>query len=242
MTRRNSERLKDLFGARVLDLTPAYARQAARVLYAPISRNPELSRCCATVLSMGEQQRADRFAAERHRVQFIQRRGFRRFCAATALGSSKPLSRIDFEETEKGQPYLPDSPGLRFSFSSCPFGVLGAWSPTHGIGVDLEDHTRALEVPDLARRYFSKAEASIVNGQQGHSRTRAFLQLWSLKEAALKSIGEGLPYGLNAFQFELVPSLRFVHAPAFHGGPRQFEAYTLDETGGSAALVIRSGV
>ncbi len=34
-----------------------------------------------------------------------------------------------------------------------------------------------------------------------------FYQFWSLKEAALKSIGEGLPFGLYAFEFEVDPKI-----------------------------------
>jgi 4'-phosphopantetheinyl transferase len=56
----------------------------------------------------------------------------------------------------------------------------------------------------------------------------------------LKSIGKGLPFGLDAFEFELDPDLRVVHAPADHGGPEQFEAYVIEGTDGCAALVTRS--
>ena len=71
-------------------------------------------------------------------------------------------------------------------------------------------------------------------------RRQAFFQFWSLKEAALKSIGEGLPFGLDAFEFELDPNLRVVHAPPDHGGPEQFGAHVIEGTDGCAALVIRS--
>jgi 4'-phosphopantetheinyl transferase len=173
-------------------------------------------------------------------VQFEQRRAFRRFCGATALGSSQPLSEILFEETENGRPYLSDSPDLWFSFSSCRFGILGAWSSTHGIGIDVEDQTRELEAAELARQFFSVAEAEVVEGVGGVERLRTFYRFWSLKEAALKSIGEGLPFGLDAFEFELDPNLRVVHAPPDHGGPEQFDAHVIEGTEGCAALVIRS--
>jgi len=239
MTRDASDRIKDLFAAGSRDLTPASARHAAHVLYAPVSRDPEVSSRCASVLSETELQRADRFAAEDDKARFEQRRAFRRFCGAAALGSSQPLSEILFEETENGRPYLSASPDLWFSFSSCRSGFLGAWSATHGIGVDLEDQRRNLEAADLARQFFSVAEAGAVEGAGGLERLRIFYRFWILKEAALKSVGEGLPFGLDAFEFELDPNLRVVRAPSDHGGPGQFDAHLLEGTDNYAALVTR---
>jgi phosphopantetheinyl transferase len=222
------------------DVTPAPVGHAAHVLFAPASHDPEVTRHCASVLSETERRRANRLASAGDRARFEQRRAFRRFCGTTVFESSRPLSEIRFEETETGRPYLPDAPDLWFSFSSCRIGMLGAWSSTHGIGVDLEDHTGELEAVDLARRFFSGAEAKVVEGVQGQERLRTFFQLWSLKEAALKSIGEGLPFGLDAFQFELDPNPRIVHAPPDHGGPEKFEAHLIEGTDSSAALVTRT--
>ena len=58
--------------------------------------------------------------------------------------------------------------------------------------------------------------------------------------SSVESIGEGLPYGLDAFEFELDPRLRVVHAPPDHGGPERFSAYAIEAADSSAALVIRS--
>ncbi len=240
MTRNGSDRINDLFAAGSRDLTPAPVRHAAKVLYAPVSHDPKVTRRCASVLSDTELQRADRFVSESDKAQFTQRRAFRRFCGVTVLGSSRSLSQIVFEETENGRPFLADLPDFWFSFSSCRFGFLGAWSSTHGIGVDLEDQTRNLEAAELAHMFFSGAEAIAVEGAGGLERLRTFFQFWSLKEAALKSIGEGLPFGLDAFEFELDPNPRVVHAPPEHGGPEQFNAHMIEGTVSCTALVIRS--
>jgi 4'-phosphopantetheinyl transferase len=240
MTADDSEWVSGLLAASAVDWTPAAANHAARVLYAPVSHDPEASRRCASVLSDIELQRADRFVLEDGKAHFKQRRAFRRYCGAFALGSPRPLSRIVFQETEKGRPYLPDLPNVSFSFSSCRFGFLGAWSSTHRIGVDLEDQTRNLEAAELAQQFFSQAEVKAVKAVGGLARLRTFYQLWSLKEAALKSIGEGLPFGLDAFEFELAPNLRVVHAPPDYGGPQRFNAQTIQGTDICAALVIRS--
>ena len=240
MTRYDSDRINDLFAGSSRDLTPASARHAAYVLYAPVSCDPEVSRLCASVLSDTELQKADRFVNDLDKAQFKQRRAFRRFCGATALGWSQPLSQIVFDETENGRPYLSDLPDFWFSFSSCRFGFLGAWSSTHGVGVDIEDQTRNLEAAELAHRFFSGAEANAVERVDGLERLRTFFQFWCLKEAALKSIGEGLPFGLDAFKFELDPNLRVVHAPPDHCGPEQFHAHVIEGTDGCAALVTRS--
>ncbi len=56
----------------------------------------------------------------------------------------------------------------------------------------------------------------------------------------MKSIGEGLPFGLNAFEFKLDPNLRVVHVHPDHGGPERFNAHLIDGTDSCAALVIRT--
>ena len=239
MTWDASARVNDLFAASARDCTPAPARHMASVLFAPVSRDPEAVSRCASVLSDAEKRRAQSFLAEGGEAHFKQQRAFRRYCGALAVGSALPLSRIAFEETEKGRPYLPELRGCWFSFSSCRLGYLGAWSSTQRIGVDIEDQTRHLEATELAQAYFSRAEAKAVEGAS--ERTRGtFFQLWTLKEAALKSIGEGLPFGLDAFQFELDPSIRVVDAPRAYGGPERFCAYAIETAGSCAALAIRS--
>ena len=240
MIRNGSDRISGYFDTCSRDVTPSTGRHAAGVFYAPVSSDPEVTKSCSSVLSNIEMQRSDCFATQDDKVLFIQRRAFRRFCGATALGSSQPLSEILFEETENGRPYLSDSPDLWFSFSSCRFGILGAWSSTHGIGVDVEDLSRELEAAELARQFFSVAEAEAVEGMGGVERLQTFCRFWSLKEAALKSIGEGLPFGLDAFEFELTPNLRVIHAPPDQGGPEQFDAHVIEGTDSCAALVIRS--
>lgn len=240
MVRGDSSRVEDFFAAGSSDVTPAPARGAAHVLYVPISHDPEVTRLCASVLSDAELQRADRFVAEGEKALFLQRRAFRRFCGALALGNSRPLSEIIFSETEKGRPYLAELPEGWFSFSSCRFGLVGAWSATHGIGVDLEDQTKDLEVTELAQRFFSVAEARALDELGGLVSRQMFYQLWSLKEAALKSIGEGLPFGLDAFQFELSPNPCVVHAPPDHGGSERFWAYVIERADCCVALIVRS--
>ena len=238
MKQSHSNRIKDFFEVHSRDVTPVPVCDTAHVLYVPVSNDPEITACCASVLSATELQRAERFIGQGDRSLFIQRRAFRRFCGALLLGSSKSLSKIAIDQTESGRPYLFDLPQISFSFSSCRFGFLGAWSSMHGVGVDIEDRTRDPGATALAREFFPAAEARAVEGDDGVASLRSFFHLWSLKEAALKSIGEGLPYGLNAFEFELDPNLRIVEAPSDHGGPERFSAHVIEGTESCAAVVI----
>ena len=242
MKQEGVDRVGELFAASTSEWTPTSVKNLVCVLYSPFSNQPEVSSGCAEVLSDAELMKAGRFIAQDDRSQFIQRRAFRRYCGMLAVGALGPLSRIDFAEKENGRPYLPNLPNLWFSFSSNRFGFLGAWSSSHAIGVDLEDKTRNVEPGKLAQHFFSEAEAKAVETAEGPVRLQTFFQLWCLKEAALKSIGEGLPFGLDAFEFELSPNVRIVKAPNDYGGPKQFDAHVIEETStgrGCAALVIR---
>jgi 4'-phosphopantetheinyl transferase len=235
-----SDWVSGMLAAKACDWTPKAAPPSVRVLFAPVAHGVQASQHWAAVLSDAEVLRAGRFVTDAGRAQFTQRRAFRRYCGALALGCSRPLEQIDFRETEKGCPYLPEAPDLWFSFSSCRLGFLGAWSSTHAIGVDIEDRRRHLEAVELAQCYFRKAEAEAVAGADAAARWPLFLKLWTLKEAALKSIGEGLPFGLDAFAFELAPTPRMVQAPAVDGGATRFNAHVIEGAETVAALVCCS--
>jgi len=233
-----NERVSEFFRSVAEDWTPAAARSAAQMLFVPVSSDENVSGICSTVLTDAERRRADNFSTDGDRNNFIQRRAFRRFCAALALGSSStPLSQIVFDETDEGRPYLSKAPEISFSFSSCRFGFLGAWSSTHRIGIDFEDRSQPVEATELARQFFSEDEAQIVGESGDMAHVQTFYQLWSLKESALKSIGKGLPFGLDAFGFDLSPDLRVIRAPLEYGGPDRFEPHLIEGTRTCAALV-----
>jgi phosphopantetheine--protein transferase-like protein len=240
MTKDESGKVYDYFESCSRNLTPASARNAADLLYAPFYHDPEVTKLCSSILTDCELLRADRFVLEADKERFVQRRAFRRFCGAKMTNIALPLSQIVFEETIIGRPYLAELPDIWFSFSSCKLGFLGAQSTTHGIGVDLEDKSRNLEAMELAQQFFSKNEVSIIEQVSEPDRLRFFLELWCLKEAALKSIGEGLPFGLDVFQFELEPVLRVIQSPAGHSGPDSFSAHLIEINNVCAALVLRN--
>lgn len=247
MTSDDSAWIAARFAASAEDRTPADLRPHLRVLFAPVSQDADVVGRCAAVMTPSEQQQAARFLTPALRDHYTQRRAFRRYCGALALrdGSGQaapapPVSQVEFAATDKGRPYIPAHAHLRFSFSSCRLGFLGAWSATRAIGVDIEDPARTVEASGMAHRFFAPAEADAVDaaGAGDADATRRFFRLWTLKEAALKSIGEGLPFGLDAFRFELEPAVRMVHAPESHGGTKRFQAAPIDGTDDCAAVVV----
>ena len=234
-----SNQVTEFFANHARQCTPASAGPMVTVLFMAALHDPGFTERCACVLSEHERAQAGAFLTADLRARFLQQRAFRRYCGALATGSSRPLQQIEFTTTVKGRPYLAEQPRCWFSFSSCRHGFLGSWSSTHGIGVDIEDETESVEADKLAQKYFSPAEAKAVE-DAGMAGAGTFLQLWTLKEAALKSIGEGLPFGLDAFRFDLTAGLRVIDAPRANGGPEGFRVYAIEVAGSNAALALHA--
>ena len=234
-----SDSVHAYFRANARNVAPASLAVPVSVLFAPASTSTEVTSLCAALLSEEERQAASKLLTDELRARFVQRRAFRRFCAASA-GAEQPLDAIEFAFTEIGAPFLPALPHTAFSFSACSSGYLAAWSTACTPGVDIEDRKK-VEAADLARTYFTPREADAVAAADDASRLKTFLQFWTLKEAALKSIGEGLPFGLDTFEFELGPPPRIVNAPSRPGIAERFTAQFLDVGSNyHAALVTRS--
>jgi len=233
---RDDKWLTDKFAEIVRDVTPAAAGSHATVLYVPVSSDAELLRHCPSVLTAGERLTAARFITDAGKAEFVFRRAFRRYCARIATGTELSLSKFRFSETENGRPFLVEFPKIWFSFSACSSGCFAAWSISHAVGIDIETSSQNIDAAALATHYFSAAEARVVAEQNGSARVDTFLRFWSLKEAALKSMGEGLPFGLDAFDLELSPTACILRAPT---DPRCFRAHEIALPNSAAALVTR---
>ncbi|WP_114647881.1 4'-phosphopantetheinyl transferase family protein [Zhengella mangrovi] len=209
------------------------------VVSMPYVAGEALDRLCLAALSLPERERFARFLAPADASRFARRRAFRRYCAGLATGDGQPLEALDFEETDEGRPVLVADPGIWFSFSACDRGFLAAWSRTLAVGIDWEDRTEGLQAGDLAEAFFSAGEIARLRSAPPERRDGLFLQVWCLKEAALKSVGEGLAYGLDAFEFTLDPEPRLVTCREAGDRPGVVLSRILTIDGACAAVVCR---
>ena len=105
--------------------------------------------------------------------------------------------------TERGKPFAPSLPDIDFNLSHAKDHVLIAFARGQPLGIDIERIDRRIEIEDLARRYFSAAEADSLERMPAASRHAVFLRLWTCKEAVLKALGEGIAFGLDRVSFGL---------------------------------------
>jgi 4'-phosphopantetheinyl transferase len=135
----------------------------------------------------GEAARAAHFRSPAARRRYLRSHGALR--AILAAATSAPL---DFAVTEKGKPYLPGAPELRFSLSRSQGMALVGAALEVDVGVDVE---RLRPMPDcaaIAARFLPPSEAAALQDMPAAARGRDFFRRWTRIEAMLKASGAGL--------------------------------------------------
>jgi 4'-phosphopantetheinyl transferase len=137
--------------------------------------------------------------------------------------------------TERGKPYAPSLDGIDFNLSHARNHVLLAFARRQPLGVDIERIDRRIEIEDLARRFFSAAEADALEALPVPVRAAAFVRLWTCKEAVLKALGLGISFGLDKACFQLdaagVPA-GFEELAAIAGPPEDWRLALLEPAPG----------
>lgn len=147
--------------------------------------------------------------AEHERASGMESMTARRFLAARRLvrGTFSKLSGISSEMIgldldANGKPFLA---GMEYHFSIAHSGETVAVAISRSdIGVDVETE-RSVDVPALARRFFSPEEAVFL---RDHPDPAHFFRLWTCREAAAKADGRGLAklFGQTRVSTECVAS------------------------------------
>ncbi len=165
-------------------------------------------------LSADEVERADRFLLKRHRVRFISCRGILREILGGYL-AVKPSS-VTFDYGKYGKPALHSSiHPAEFSFNLSHSGDMAVFAVTRhaDVGVDIEHVRTITNIDMIAKRYFTADEYTLVSSCSGEEKLATFFDIWTLKEACLKTTGKGL-IGLE--------QLNNASLPAFRGHFRNF--------------------
>lgn len=136
----------------------------------------------------------------------------------------RELEPGDFLRGDHGKPALRE-PGrtgferLEFNLTHCADAAILAIADGVAVGVDVEPvGGRERPYVALARRYFCPDEADYVAAQPSGTVQKAFVDLWTAKEAVLKATGRGIAFGLDRLRFAIgadgVGALAAIDAPA----------------------------
>lgn len=155
-------------------------------------------------LDPDERARHDRMAHESGRRQQLLARALQREVLSRYQPEIAPEA-WRFERAPGGRPALAAAfaaCGLNFNVAHTTGMVVIAVGRVPFIGVDVEAADKRVPLP-VARRYFSAREVATLDALPPEARPRHFLRLWTLKEAYLKAVGEGLSGGLDRMTFTL---------------------------------------
>ncbi|WP_109124656.1 4'-phosphopantetheinyl transferase superfamily protein [Dyella sp. C11] len=166
-----------------------------------------------------------------------------------------PAANVELEASEHGRPSLAGSQrdALSFNWSHSHDQALIAIARGVVPGVDLERLRPHPKAVPIARRYFSPDETTALESLPDGQRDRAFLELWTAKEAVLKALGRGLAFGLHRLSILGPSELPVLHrlegyeaqqwqlhrlilddahvgTLAWQGGPRRIRQWTLAGT------------
>ena len=188
------------------------------------------------VLSADEAARAERFHFEPDARRWATSRTLLRVTLAGYLEAA-PES-LKFENGPWGKPGLRGG-SLRFNFSHSGAAALLAIAWGREVGVDVEEAGHKLSPESLAPQVLSPREQDWLWDQSPEQRDRAFLTLWTAKEAYVKATGQGLSFplvrltllpkvGTDQFEASQVVSLCPIFVCRLDAGPDCYAALALE--------------
>ena len=156
------------------------------------------------LLDEDERRRSERLHFERDRLIFSAAHVLLRAALVARLGDWQGGFRVDdFGKPELDPPM--GTPPLRFNLTHTRGLVACALVDGSDIGIDAEHMEPSRPLLELAEHYFAQAELAQLHAIADAARVTAFYRFWTLKEAIIKAIGEGLSLPLKRFAFTLEP-------------------------------------
>lgn len=191
-------------------------------------------------LSTEERQRAERFAHEATRLQFIAARANLRLLLSRYLNRS-PMN-LALAVSSTGKPTLATGE-MCFNVSHSEGIAVYAFTARTEVGVDVERVRPYPNHLELAQRFFHPVEFQALARLPEREREEAFFRLWTCKEAFLKATGLGLSGGLERVRLSVHPeSPRVITLDEQPVSDWQVTGFELDHGFVAAVVLLATGI
>jgi 4'-phosphopantetheinyl transferase len=158
------------------------------------------------LLSPDEHVRAQRLRFPRDRRRFVTARAVLRRVLARYLDTAP--AELRFAYGAFGKPSLVHPPaGADLQFNLSHSGALAVYAVTRGrpVGIDVEQVRELDDLGLIAGRFFSAAEAGMLEELSPAERAEEFFRLWTQREALGKARGVDLDEALRSPTFDFSP-------------------------------------
>jgi phosphopantetheinyl transferase len=152
----------------------------------------------ATILSETDWRSIDLLSYQPRRTEAIAARVLLRFALSALVEWKTSPSEWEFEKTSLGKPYVAGQPGISLSLSYSGGCVAVAISLTSTVAVDIEAPSKPV-APGKLSAYLSARERMVLSCVPEEAKARAFLKIWTLKEALAKLLEVGVSEDLSRF-------------------------------------------
>ena len=191
-------------------------------------------------LAPGEEVRAGRFRFWRDQRRYVAGRGILRKLLGQYLEEAPEA--IEFAYSEYKKPFLKKQQ-LQFNLAHSAELALFAFCQTADIGVDVERIRQVSDAEGIAARFFAPGENEFFQATDSGQRDEAFFACWTLKEAFIKAVGEGLSYPLDSFEVAFAPGTepRLVSVQGSETEPTRWSLFSLAPAPGYTGALAVSG-
>jgi 4'-phosphopantetheinyl transferase len=152
-----------------------------------------------------ERARAQRFAFDRQRQQFVAGRGILRVLLGRILGLAP--AEVKLGQDVQGKPALvgPGAAALHFNLSHSGTLALYCLARDRQVGIDLEQVRPLAELDTIVGQVLTQTEREAWHELPCQDQLEAFFRIWVRKEAYLKATGLGLTKDLSQITVSLDP-------------------------------------
>jgi 4'-phosphopantetheinyl transferase len=162
-------------------------------------------------LSPAEHARARRYSRPALARRYVAGRAALRWILARETNVAPRNVAID--RGVRGRPFAAGAPDFNVS-NTAGVALIGVCrDATARIGVDVEHHERRVDHARLSRKFLTADERHDLEPLDDDARRRAFLRLWTCKEAMSKATGDALRAPMGRMRVARTPELHLADGP-----------------------------